>query len=201
MNWATILKNEARFSDALDARALAAKYSVSLSAVRRAFSRLEVGGFVDRLGPGIYANKLALDLSPLDFVQTLRAKSYVSLDSALEHWGISTQSPVGLTCVTTARPYVYKARSFTISFRSISPRLFWGFTEKLTRYAKYQIAEPEKALLDWVYLSLQTGLSPDLDELDFSRLNKKKLLDYAEKFPSSVLNALLRHIALHLTAA
>lgn len=201
MNWSIILRDEARRSSLIVAERLAKKQGVSLSSTRRALARLQARGFVDRVARGIYANKLALDVSSLDFIQTLRPNSCVSLDSALEHWGISTQSPVLLTCVTTGKPYVYKARSFTISFRSISPRLFWGFIEKRTRYARYQIAEPEKALLDWVYLSLQTGLAPDLDELDFSRLNRKKLLDYAEKFPSSVLNALLRHIALHLTAA
>jgi hypothetical protein len=40
--------------------------------------------------------------------------------------------------------------------------LYWGFIEKQTSCSKYQIAEPEKALLDWIYLNLQAGLKPNL---------------------------------------
>jgi hypothetical protein len=47
-----------------------------------------------------------------------------------------------------------------------------GFVEKQTRYAKYRIAEPEKALLYWIYLLQQVGLKPALDEIDFKRSDK-----------------------------
>jgi hypothetical protein len=54
---------------------------------------------------------------------------------------VSTQSPVSLTCVTTDNAKEYRTPEFTISFRTISDRLFWGFVEEQTRYSKYRIAE------------------------------------------------------------
>jgi len=53
-----------------------------------------------------------------------------------------------MTRVTTVKPKEYQAPEFTITFRTISKRLYWGFIEKQTRCSKYPIAEPEKALLD-----------------------------------------------------
>ena len=44
------------------------------------------------------------------------------------------------------------------------PQLYWGFIQKRTRYGSYQLAEPEKALLDSVYLALQDGIEPALDD-------------------------------------
>ena len=66
---------------------------------------------------------------------------------------------------------------------------------KFARYGKYRIAEPEKALLDWVYLSLQEGIRPSLDELNLNPLDRKKLFEYARQYPRSVLNLLLPELA------
>jgi hypothetical protein len=57
------------------------------------------------------------------------------------------------------------------------------------------IAEPEKALLDWVYLSLQGGIRPNWDEIEFKSVSKKKLAEYASKFPGSVRNLLAHSLA------
>jgi predicted transcriptional regulator of viral defense system len=81
------------------------------------------------------------DASASDFVGILKPNAYVSLESALNHWGISTQSPASLTCVTTDNAKEYRTPEFTISFRTISDRLFWGFVEKQTRYSKFEISD------------------------------------------------------------
>jgi predicted transcriptional regulator of viral defense system len=119
-------------------------------------------------------------------VNVLRGHAYISLESALRDYGISTQSPHTLTCVTTERPNEFRSRTITISYRSISPRLYWGFVRKTTRYRSYLIAEPEKTILDWIYLGIRNGTAPALDELDFTNVNRPKLLEYARRFSSSV---------------
>jgi predicted transcriptional regulator of viral defense system len=141
---------------------------------------------VEHVSNKIYYNWLALDGSPRDLVNVLRDDAYVSLDSGLREYGISTQSPRTLTCVTTERPKEFKARTIRISYRSITPRLYWGFVRKTTRYGSYLIAEPEKAILDWIYFGIQNGAAPALDELDFGSLDRPKLLNYARRFPSSI---------------
>jgi hypothetical protein len=78
----------------------------------------------------------------------------------------------------------------SVAYRKISPDLYWGYEEKATRYNKYFIAEPEKALLDWIYLSRQEGLPTPLDELHLQFLSAPKLRDYAVRFPRTVNNAI-----------
>jgi predicted transcriptional regulator of viral defense system len=162
---------------------------------------LEKRGLITRVADGVYLNKLVRDHSATDFITVLKPNSYVSLESALNHWGLSTQSPVTLTCVTTGKPREYRTPEFAITFRTISKKLFWGFVEKQTRYSKYRIAEPEKALLDWIYLSLQTGLTPHLDEIDFKVVDKQKLVKYADKYPGTVRNTLMHSLAFEHFAA
>jgi hypothetical protein len=132
-------------------------------------------------------------------VNVLRGDGYVSLESALRDYGISTRSPHTLTCMTTEHPDEFRSRTITISYRSISPRLYWGFVRKTTRYGSYLIAEPEKTILDWICLGIRNGTEPALDELDFTNANKPKVLEYARRFSSSVyphvLPALVERLA------
>jgi predicted transcriptional regulator of viral defense system len=185
MDWVTAIRKEAQTSSILRTDELAREYGIVPAAVTQALARQERRELVEHVGNKIYYNWLALDGSPRDLVNVLREDAYVSLESGLREYGISTQSPRTLTCVTTERPKEFRARTITISYRSISPRLYWGFVRKTTRYGSYLIAEPEKAILDWIYLALQNGAGPALDEIDFSVVDQSKLLNYARRFPRS----------------
>jgi predicted transcriptional regulator of viral defense system len=201
LDWTKDLSSEARLTDVVLVDVIAEKYELPLPSVWKALSRLADRGLLSRVAKGIYANSLVRDSAPEDFFKLLRPESYVSLESALSHWGLSTQSSVALTCVTTGKPKEYRTPEFTITFRTISKRLYWGFIEKQTRYSKYAIAEPEKALLDWIYLTLQAGLKPSLDEIEFSSIDKQKLAKCASKYPSTVRNTLMHSLAFEHFAA
>ena len=196
MNWVQVLADESRRNDLLFVDQLVKKYGVDAKAVSKALLRYESRGLIERVTHNVYINKLSSDFSSHDLVNILRPKSYVSLESALHFWGLSTQSTAVLTCVTPGKPYYFKGKSFAVKYRSIAEGLYWGFIQKRTRYGSYKIAEAEKALLDFVYLSLQEGYKrPGLDELDFSSLDRAKLNSYLNKYPKSVRKALLPELA------
>jgi hypothetical protein len=67
----------------------------------------------------------------------------------------------------------FHAKPIRIVYRHIHKNLYWGFQIKRMRHGSYGIAEPEKALLDWVYLQCQEGLPAALDELSPSAIDKK----------------------------
>jgi predicted transcriptional regulator of viral defense system len=201
MDWAAVIRKEAQTSSIVNADELARKYNVNAVAVTQALARQERRDLVEHIGKKIYLNWLAPDASPRDVVNVLRNHAYVSLESALREYGISTQFPRALTCVTTERPKEFRGRTIRIVYRGISPHLYWGYAQKRTRYGSYQIAEPEKALLDFVYLALQQGIDPALDELEFERLSRRKLLDYATRFPGTVYQRLLPTLATQTFAA
>src|SRR5271155_364253 len=191
MDWVIAIRKEAQTSSILRTDELARKYGIIPAAVTQALARQERRELVEHVGNKIYYNWLALDGSTRDLVNVLRENAYVSLESGLREYGISTQSPRTLTCVTTEHSKEFRARTIAISYRSISPRLYWGFVRKTTRYGSYLIAEPEKAILDWIYLGLQNGVAPALDELDFTNVSGPKLLEYARRFSSSVYQHVL----------
>lgn len=186
MNWTTILTDEARENCILRTDDLARKWNLSVPIVRNALRRYELKGLVERVSTKIYLNLLNQQFSPRDLVNILRPESYISLESALVEKGVITQSPSSLTCVTSGYPQTFRSKSVSIIYRKISSKLFWGANVRTTRFNKYRIAEPEKALLDWIYLGRQEGLPTPLDEFQLQPLQTAKLLDYAERFPRTV---------------
>ena len=143
---------------------------------------------MDRVSRRLYVNKLAHDFSARELVRILRPEAYISLETALSEWGISTQSPSALTYVTMGFPRKFRTPSVQIVYRHIGKKLYWGFEGKRTRHGSYRTAEPEKALLDWVYLQRQEGLPTAFDELTLKEIDWKKLRRYALKYLASVLS-------------
>jgi len=200
MDWIATLAKEAKTSAIIRLREIASKYSLSISTVSKALKRQEKKGIIEHIEAGIYLNKLTAGFSSRDIINELRPNAYISLETALAEWGISTQSPVALTCVGTSKAQTIRTESTHIIYRKIKEDLFWGFLEKKTRYTTYKIAEPEKALLDWIYFHLQDGLPVQLDEIQFQKLNQSKLLEYAKKYPSTVLKTLFLPLLEHRSA-
>jgi len=195
MDWAKLIKERARVSGVLRVDDLARELNVSEVAIGNALRRQEERGFVEHLGKKIFINRLVNDFSGRELINILRPEAYLSLETVLRDSGVSTQSPTALTCVTPGRPGEFRAKSLAIVFRRISNDLFWGFQDKRTRYGKYNVADPEKALLDWVYLGRQQGSTIHTDELDLQRLDVGKLLQYAAKFSSPVKQQILEAVA------
>ncbi len=190
MNWTTILTEEARRNCILRSDELARRYKLSEAAVRNALRRHEGRGLVERVSTRIYINHLNQQFSPRDLVNVLRPESYISLESVMVEKGITSQSPSVLTCVTLGYPQSFRTKSVGIVYRKISSDLYWGYEQKATRYNNYLIAEPEKALLDWIYLTRQEGLPTPFDELQLQFLSAAKLRKYSERFPRTVQSSI-----------
>jgi len=195
MDWAKLIKDRARVSGVLRVEELSRELGLSEAVIRNSLRRQEERGLVEHLGKKIFINRLVNDFSGRELINILRPEAYLSLEAVLRDSGISTQSPTALTCVTPGRPGEFRAKSVAIVFRRISKNLFWGFQDKRTRYGNYNVADPEKALLDWIYLGRQQGSAIHTDELDLQRLDVGKLLQYAAKFPSPVKQQALEAVA------
>jgi predicted transcriptional regulator of viral defense system len=185
-SWTTILTTEARSNCVLRLQELSRKYERSEPVIRNSLRRYEQKGLVERVSAKLYINHLNQQSSPQNLVNNIRPKSYVSLESALVEKGIINQSPSALTCVGPAHSQSYHSKSANIVYRKISSDLYWGYEEKATRYNRYLIAEPEKAVLDWIYLNRQEGLPTPLDEFQLSFLSIPKRRKYADRFPRTV---------------
>ena len=149
--------------------------NMSGHSLRIALVRLNNKKLVKRICRGFYANPF--NPPTLEEISNqIYHPSYISLESALYSWGILSQIPQILTCVTTQLPRTFNTSFGTIEYHQIKKDYFWGFIDK----HGYFIAEAEKALLDYLYLHKNKTAKSDLSELNFNNIKRKKLKSYAK---------------------
>ena len=73
-------------------------------------------------------------------------------------------------------------RDRSVIFRKVAKKLFFGYTLKDNIF----IAEPEKALLDTLYLKSKGLTDLNEEELNLEDLSKDKFLKMSKKFPTNV---------------
>ena len=102
----------------------------------------------------------------------LKKGSYISLQSALEFYGLIPEYVPTVMSVTTGRPETLSTPLGTFSFRHIKKDLFFGY--EIVDFKDDQlvsIASPEKALLDLLYLMPGSDTIEYLHELRLQNLN------------------------------
>lgn len=147
-------------------------------------SRLVKSGIVERPVRGWYANPFTQSTAD-ELAMVIRHPSYISMEYALSKQGILSQNVFTITLVTTRLPYIYRTDETTLEYHQIKRTLFWGYESQDT----VLIAEPEKALLDLIYIRYTCGkdlkrgaLDSLMDDMYLEELNHEKLLLYAEDF-------------------
>lgn len=139
--------------------------------------RLEKQGRIKRLMRSYYAS----DLSFVDLEQFAceLLPSYISLEYALNRYGIINQIPTQITLITTKRGREYKLPNRVLAYSHINPKLYFGYRI----HNNFLIAEKEKALLDEIYLISLKKRHLSLDSLDLSKIDKKLFNKWLKKFP------------------
>jgi predicted transcriptional regulator of viral defense system len=170
--------------------------------VRRQLSRWTQSGRVYQLRRGLYA--LAppfqkVKVHPFLIANRLLQPSYVSLQSALAHYGLIPEYVAVTTSVTTVRTARWNTPLGSYTFRHLKTELFSGYRQlEVSPGQRAFIASPEKALLDLVYLEAGAD-SPDylrslrfqnLDDLDQDGLQR-----LAQRAGSPKLRRAASHLA------
>jgi predicted transcriptional regulator of viral defense system len=154
---------------------------VDPAGIRRQLSRLTNSGRLIQLRRGLYALAPPFTkTTPHPFLVANRMvrASYVSLQSALAYHDLIPEYVPVTTSVTTSRPGRWKTPLGDFEYRHIKQDFFHGFGvvevgEKQTAL----VANPEKALLDLVYLETASDSREYLDGL---RLQNLERLDIEE---------------------
>lgn len=160
----------------------------SLSATTQALNFLQKQGLIFKIHRGIWAEMEDKQLSPYVVIPFLfpRQRAYVSFVSALHLYGIIEQIPQVISLASTAHTKKIQTKIGTFSIHRIAPSFFDGFVWYKDE-GSFLIAEPEKALVDCLYLSArkkkQFGYFP---ELHFSKsFSFKKAREWARNIPDA----------------
>jgi len=155
-------------------------------------------GLVIKLKKGLYIlneKDRKFEPSRIFLANALYSPSYVSTIYALGHYDLIPEKVVDVTSVTTKKTAKFTNPFGTFIYQHLKTNLFFGFKEieDENRFPVF-IAEPEKAMLDFIYLNLHDfkgkdedvfGLSYRFQNLDI--LKERKLIDFAEKFENKEL--------------
>jgi predicted transcriptional regulator of viral defense system len=144
-------------------------------------NRLVGSGVLKRLKRGIYQAEFQ-DLELEKVANELYYPSYLSFESALSRYGILSQMPYTLTFATTKRSKKTTLADREVEYRQIKSTYFFGYKLKDGIY----VAEPEKAVLDQLYMISKGKVSSDVSEWSLVGLEKSKLLQYSKRFPAAI---------------
>ncbi|MBK7407204.1 MAG: hypothetical protein IPJ40_03425 [Saprospirales bacterium] len=123
----------------------------------------------------------------------LHKPSYVSLETALRFYNWIPESVFTITSITTAKPAEWQTPVGFFSYRSIKPQLFFGYQTVKGKSADFNIAEPEKTLLDLLYFHPGYSHPDDFEGLRLNveeitgQLNLDRLNGYLEIIDSPTL--------------
>ncbi len=113
----------------------------------------------------------------------IQSPSYISLLTALAYYEISTQiQQEFIESVALKRTRQFNVNGTIFNYTKIKDELYFGFDRKQGIF----IAEPEKALLDALYLMSLKRYTLDMAAIDFSKIDRDKLRSLLPKFPSTV---------------
>jgi len=143
----------------------------SASGVRRQLDRWVKSGRIFQLRRGVYAVSPPYRTDgphPFLVANHLRKPSYVSLQSALSHYGMIPEFVPATTSVTTGRPEELQTPLGRFLFRHVKKSLFFGYAKtEISQGPPVFLASPEKALLDLLYLTPGSDSPAYLEELRF----------------------------------
>lgn len=166
--------------------------------VRRQLSRWVKAGRLYQLRRGLYALAPPFQKArphPFVIANRMARGSYVSLQSALAHYGLIPEVVPVVTSVTTARPGRWETPLGTYEFRHVKAELFFGYHRVDVSPGQWAfIATPEKALLDLTYLHPGGDSPAYLRELRLQNLERLDL-DELQRLAGRAASPKLQRVA------
>ena len=177
-------------------REVAAYCGGTLSNTTQALSRLSRKGMLVKIARGIWGLEIGSDkLSPYLVIPFLLAKhrAYVSFISALHLYGIIEQIPQVITLASTSHTRIIRTSVGTFHIHKIDPSFFKGFVW-YRGAGNFLIAEPEKAFVDCLYISVRRKTQfAHFPELHFSRdFSYRKVARWIDAIPDAKVRTAVR---------
>jgi len=147
--------------------------------IKTTIKRLVDRGILNNVTRGTYQLK-DKSIDPEKLATQLYAPSYVSFESVLSKYGIINQGFNKVTLATTRHSKKTELSKISCEYIHLKPNLFFGFDLVKNIY----LAQPEKALLDELYLISLGKRKINTSEWVLDGLDFKKIKTYSKLFPT-----------------
>ncbi len=165
--------------------------------LRNQLQRWEKRGLLIRLRRGLYLfnkNDRGVETDFSYMANRLYEPSYVSLEYALNFYGLIPERVTVVTSITTRKTMRFKNAVGNFIYQHIQPRAFRGFQRLGDGRFPPLMAEPEKAVVDFLYLNLGQ-FNRNLKEIflesyrfqNFEDLNGQRLHEFGRLFENKKL--------------
>lgn len=130
--------------------------------------------------------------------------SYVSLESALSLYSFIPEGVFQITSCTTLKTNSFNTPIGNFSYRHLKPSLLFGYQLEEWNDHRYAVAEPEKTLIDYLYLHNEVKEIADIEALRWNaveinnRISMKTLNSYESYINSPALSRRLNTLKTYL---
>jgi len=165
---------------------------VSKQAAQKTLTRYTDREIFTKLRRGYYA--LSENLPHTYYVANyIYQPSYISLESALSYYQIIPDSIHAVISVTPRATQSFEALSKEFTYTKIKKKAFTGYRKQQINDSRVLIAEPEKAVADYLYL-VSLGNKELLDRFNIEKLSREKLINYVEIFERKSMKELIKKL-------
>ena len=102
--------------------------------------------------------------------------SYISFESALAYYGLIPEGVYTITSATTLKTKHFKTLKGEFTYHKLKPALMFGYCLLSTGNKQAKIAEPSKALIDFLYINSQINSEESVKALRLNKETFKKLM-------------------------
>lgn len=176
---------------------------------RRRLSEWQKKGYIKKIIKGYYLfSDINIDQNVLYLIANKIYKpSYVSFESALSFYQFIPESIYAITSANARNTYTFKSPYGEFIYKKIKPNLMFGYTIITIKNNPFNIAEPEKSILDYLYIKSDLKSKGDFEELRidpaifFEKINLKKLYKYLNLFKNKMLAKRVKKLIRYLDNA
>ena len=154
--------------------------NMPIDSLRGQLTRWCKKGILIRVAKGIYA-PYGTEIDVLKIANQIYYPSYLSFESVLSRYGILSQVPYTLTFATPKRTKKIILNDTEVDFTKLSDKYYFGYVFE----NGINIASPEKALVDCLYLVSKGKRVLNVDELYLKNVDKEKLIEISKVFPKN----------------
>ncbi|MDP3997408.1 MAG: hypothetical protein Q8P73_02820 [bacterium] len=170
-------------------------FGVSTGAARKFIHSYTKKSLFMKLRNGLYTLN-EKQPSPYVIANKLYQPSYISLETALSFHQLIPEVVYSITSITTKATREFAALNQSFSYTRFKKSIFQGYQLVTHGTDRFLMAEPEKAVADYLYL-VALSHKPLNDRLSLDRFSQQKLQAWVRLFQSRRLTQLLRDLYAH----
>lgn len=162
------------------------------SSARSNLSRYLKSGVIQKACKGLY---FLTDNPPHEFeiANKIYQPSYISFETALSFYEIIPETIYEVISATSRKTRTFNVNNIKCSYKKIKKNCFNGYKPIKVKDATILIAEPEKALIDYLYLVVLGKRKLAYERIDLNKINKTKLLGYTKQFQKKKIKEIINN--------